>query len=158
MATDGSAANSELPKQTAKVTRRGFGKFIGVGIGAVIVGGLFALREWYHSQATPVRVIAQTGEIPVRGSKIFQYPTDVAPCILVRTGETDYVAYSRICTHNSCPVFYHPEENAFLCPCHNGLFSVANGAVLQGPPPRPLPRILLRIRGNDILAVGIDNS
>jgi arsenite oxidase small subunit len=158
MTTDATPTNSEPPTPPVRVTRRGFGKFIGAGIGAAVVGSLWVLREWYHSQATPVRLIAHADEIPVRGSKIFQYPTDVAPCILVRAGEADYVAYSRICTHNSCPVFYHPEENAFFCPCHNGLFSVANGAVLQGPPPRPLPRILLRIRGNDIFAVGIANS
>jgi len=145
----------ESATRPAPVTRRNFDKAIGAGIVAVIVGGLWALREWYHSQPTPVRVIAHTNDIPVHGSKIFQYPTDVAPCILVRTAETAYVAYSRICTHNSCPVFYHPDQNVFECPCHNGMFSVTDGSVLQGPPPRPLPRILLKIRGNDILAVGI---
>ena len=139
-------------------TRRNFGKVIGGGIIALIVAGLFGLREWYHRQLAPVRVIAQTGEIPVRGYKIFQYPTDTAPCILVRTSETEYVAYSRICTHNSCPVFWHPEDNAFVCPCHQGVFSIANGAVLQGPPPRPLPQVKLRIRGNEILAVGMTNT
>lgn len=150
--------SSSEPQEPAKVTRRGFGKSIVVAIGAIVVGGLFALRKWYHSQPTPTRVIAQTNEIPVHGSKIFQYPTDVAPCILVRTSETAYVAYSRICTHNSCPVFYHADENAFVCPCHNGVFSVTDGSVLQGPPPGPLPRILLKIRGNDILAVGIGKT
>jgi Rieske Fe-S protein len=143
------------PQQT---TRRGFGKAILGGIGALLVAGLFGLREWYHRQLDPVRVIAQTNEVPVRGYKIFQYPTDTAPCILVRTSETEYVAYSRICTHNSCPVFWHPENNTFLCPCHDGVFSVTNGAVLQGPPPRPLPSVKLRIRGNDILAVGMTNT
>ncbi|HLV93875.1 MAG TPA: Rieske 2Fe-2S domain-containing protein [Candidatus Acidoferrales bacterium] len=151
-----SSTNSLGPAQEPpKVTRRGLGKSIVAAIGAIVVGGLFALREWYHSQPTPTRVIAQTNEIPVHGSKIFQYPTDVAPCILVRTSEMAYVACSRICTHNSCPVFYHADENAFVCPCHNGVFSVTDGSVLQGPPPAPLPRILLKIRGTDILAVGI---
>ena len=154
-------ANTERSGQSAReqhVTRRNFGKMMAGGIAAAIVAGLWGLREWYHRRLDPVRLIAQTNEIPVRGSKIFQYPTDVAPCILVRLTETDYVAYSRICTHNSCPVFWHPEDNAFLCPCHHGVFSVTNGAVLEGPPPRPLPRILLRVQGNDILAVGIANA
>jgi arsenite oxidase small subunit len=141
-----------------EVTRRSFGKSIAIAIGAIVLGGLYGLRRWYHSQATPPRVIAQVGEVPVGGSKIFQYPTDTAPCILVRAGETGYVAYSRICTHNSCPVFYRPDESAFECRCHNGLFSLADGSVLAGPPPRPLPRILLEIRGEDILATGIANT
>jgi Rieske Fe-S protein len=141
-----------------QITRRRFGRAAAGGILLVLAGGLYALRRWYHSQATPPRVIAQTGEVPVGGSKIFQYPTEAAPCILVRTGEASYVAYSRICTHNSCPVFYRPDENAFECRCHNGLFSVTDGSVLAGPPPRPLPRILLEIRGNQVLAVGIANT
>lgn len=152
--TSHSAQNStaSTPQQ---MTRRGFGKSLAAGIAGLIIGGLWALREWYRSQPTPARVIARAGEIPVGGSKVFQYPTDVAPCILVRTAQASYVAYSRLCTHNSCPVFYHREENAFECPCHHGVFSVADGSVLEGPPPRPLPRILLKVRGNDILAVGI---
>lgn len=143
------------PKSERRVTRRRFGKAIVGGIGALLIAGLWGLREWYHRQLNPIRVIAQTNEIPVRGSKIFQYPTDVAPCILVRTTEREYVAYSRLCTHNSCPVFWRPEDDAFACPCHGGIFSVTNGAVLQGPPPRPLPRVRLEIRGNEIVAVGM---
>ena len=149
---------SQQPSKQPQPTRRGFAKTVAAAIGAAIVGGLWALRWWYHSRTAPPTVIAQLGEIPVGGTKIFQYPTDVAPCILVRTGDSSYVAYSRICTHNSCPVFYRPDENGFECRCHGGLFSIVDGSVLQGPPPRPLPRILLEFRGNDILAVGVANA
>lgn len=100
-------------------------------------------------------VIAQVGEIPVDGSKIFSYPGDINPCLLLRPAENTYVAYSRICTHTSCPVHYRPEENRIICPCHGGVFSVADGSVLAGPPPRPLPRITLEQHGNDLVAVGI---
>lgn len=151
---DNSSEQSSVPQPT----RRSFGKTIAGAIGVIVVGGLWALRRWYHSQSAPARVIARVDEIPVGGTKIFQYPTDVAPCILIRTGETTYVAYSRICTHNSCPVFYRPDENALECRCHGGLFSIADGSVLQGPPPRPLPRILLEIHANEIVATGIANT
>jgi nitrite reductase/ring-hydroxylating ferredoxin subunit len=146
------------PAANPQPTRRSFAKSFAISIGAILVGGLYALREWYHSRPAAAQVIAQAGEIPVGGTKIFQYPTDVAPCILVRTGDASYVAYSRICTHNSCPVFYRPDENGLECRCHGGLFSIVDGAVLAGPPPRPLPRILLEVRGNDILAVGVANT
>lgn len=142
----------------AQPTRRRFAKSIAIAITAIFAGVLLEVRHWYHSQSAPPLVIARAGEVPVGGTRIFQYPTDVSPCILVRTGETSYVAYSRICTHNSCPVFYRQDENAFECRCHNGLFSVADGSVLSGPPPRPLPRILLQIRGDDILAIGISKT
>jgi len=146
------------PAASPQPTRRSFAKSIAISIGAILVGGLYALRLWFRSRPAPAQVIARAGEIPVGGTKIFQYPTDVAPCILVRTGDADYVAYSRICTHNSCPVFYRPDENGLECRCHNGLFSIIDGAVLAGPPPRPLPRILLEVRGNDILAVGVAST
>ena len=151
---DNSSEQSPVPQPT----RRSFGKTIAAAIGIIVVGGLSALRRWYHSQSASARVIARADEIPLGGSKIFQYPADVAPCILIHTGETTYVAYSRICTHNSCPVFYRPDENALECRCHGGLFSIADGSVLQGPPPRPLPRILLEIHANEIVATGIANT
>src|SRR5215469_7105692 len=104
--------SNSAPPANAHPTRRSFGKTIAGAIGVIAVGGLWALRRGYYSRPAPARVIAGADEIPIGGSKIFQYPTDVAPCILVRTAETAYVAYSRICTHNSCPVFYRPDENA----------------------------------------------
>lgn len=153
-----SALRPPETQPTTQPTRRSFAKSIAITIGAVLAGSLITLREWYHSRSAPALVIAHAGEIPVGGTKIFQYPTDVAPCILVRTAETSYVGYSRICTHNSCPVFYRPDESAFECRCHGGLFSLADGSVLAGPPPRPLPRIQLIVRGNDIVAVGVTSG
>ena len=74
---------------------------------------------------------------------------------VARLIEEVYVAYSRLCTHASCPLFYRSTENRLDCPCHGGAFSIADGSVLLGPPPRPLPRILLEERGPDIVAAGI---
>lgn len=106
----------------------------------------------------PPRVVAQAGEIPVGGSKIFTYPSDSEPCILLRPAEETYAAYSRLCTHASCPVFYQTQENRLDCPCHGGSFSAADGSVLAGPPPRPLPKITIERRGSDIVATGIAAS
>jgi Rieske Fe-S protein len=41
------------------------------------------------------------------------------------------------------------------CPCHQGFFSVEDGAVLQGPPSRPLPRVLLKKQGENLVAIGV---
>jgi Rieske Fe-S protein len=41
------------------------------------------------------------------------------------------------------------------CPCHHGYFSAKDGSVLQGPPPRPLPRILLERHGQELVAIGV---
>jgi ubiquinol-cytochrome c reductase iron-sulfur subunit len=56
-----------------------------------------------------------------------------------------YVAYSKVCTHLGCPVgLYEQELELLVCPCHQSMFNVRNGAVPQfGPAPRPLPQLPL---------------
>ena len=58
-----------------------------------------------------------------------------------------YVAYSKVCTHLGCPVgLYEQELELLVCPCHQSMFNVRNGAVPQfGPAPRPLPQLPLYI-------------
>ncbi len=48
--------------------------------------------------------------------------------------------YSNACTHLGCPVHWDDASRLFLCPCHNGGFSI-DGEVVKGPPPRPLDRV-----------------
>jgi cytochrome b6-f complex iron-sulfur subunit len=52
-------------------------------------------------------------------------------------------------------VYYSAAHRRLECPCHEGYFSVTSGRVLQGPPPRPLPRIQLERRGSEIFATGV---
>ena len=123
------------------------------GLAALVAGAIVFLRG--RPKTYPQRVVAQAGDIPIGGFKIFTYPTDVEPCILLRPADDTYLAFSRICTHASCPVHYQPAENQLECPCHRGLFSASDGSVLAGPPPSPLPRIILERRGQDLVATGI---
>ena len=103
----------------------------------------------------PVKVVAHAGDIPVGGFKVFTYPTDDRPCILLRPAEESYIAFSRLCTHNSCPVHYRPQLDRLECPCHQGAFSAVDGSVLYGPPPKPLPRVVLERRGEELVATGM---
>ena len=73
----------------------------------------------------------------------------------MRPDEETYVAFSQKCTHLSCAVYYARAKNRLECPCHEGYFSVRNGEVLQGPPPRPLPRVVLERRGENLVAVAM---
>ena len=148
------AAPDAIGQQPSPVTRRGFGKYLTfAGVGAAIAA-LWGLRWYLHPREGAV-VIAHVNEIPVGASLVFQYPTAQAPCFLIRTGETSYVAYSRICTHAGCPTNYNPADRDIECPCHGGVFSIVDGSVLAGPPPRPLPRIEIEMRGDKIVATGI---
>ena len=77
------------------------------------------------------------------------------PCILVRRTNGEFAAFSQKCTHLSCAVYYAADRDRLECPCHEGYFSAANGRVLQGPPPRPLPQVHLEQRGDELVAIGL---
>jgi ubiquinol-cytochrome c reductase iron-sulfur subunit len=64
-----------------------------------------------------------------------------------------YVAYSKVCTHLGCPVgLYEQELQLLVCPCHQSMFNVTNGAVPQfGPAPRPLPQLPLYVDSSGYL-------
>jgi Rieske Fe-S protein len=53
------------------------------------------------------------------------------------------------CTHLGCGVSWSAEKKAFLCPCHGGVYGM-DGAVLAGPPPRPLARLPFAIEGGRV--------
>jgi nitrite reductase/ring-hydroxylating ferredoxin subunit len=140
-------------EEPAPITRRGFHKWFGTASILALAGALAAYWQ-KHKPGYPIKTIAQAKEIPVGGSKIFTYPADDRPCFLLRPAEDTYVAFSRLCTHHTCPVFYQPADHIFTCPCHGGIFSATNGTVLDGPPPKPLPQLILERRGDDIVATG----
>ena len=139
------------------VSRRQFTKFLTLASLGMFAGNLWILVRSFLAKAPTYSstVIAQLDEIPVGGVKLFSYPAPADRCILIRTGENEYNAYSQKCTHLSCAVYCEKEGQRLACPCHQGYFSVKDGSVLQGPPPRPLPRILLERRGQEIVATGV---
>jgi len=144
-------------QESPDTSRRKFTQLLTMtGLAALAAGVIVFLRT--RPKSYPVSVIAQAGDIPIGGFKIFNYPTDVEPCILLRPAEETYVAFSRTCTHASCPVHFRPEENRLDCPCHQGGFSAADGSVLFGPPPKPLPRVILDRRGQSLVATGMLNT
>jgi Rieske Fe-S protein len=139
------------------VTRRQFTKFLTLTSVAMAAGNVWILAKslMYRAPEYPVARIASAGEIAVGSVKLFNYPTPADPCILIRTADDTYVAYSQICTHLSCAVFYSAASKHIECPCHKGVFSASDGSVIAGPPPRPLPRVVLERRGDDVVATGM---
>lgn len=142
------------------VTRRQFTKFLTLASLGMFVGNLWILAKsrFARTPTFPTAEVAKINEIRVRGVKLFAYPTPQDHCILIRTGEEEYAAYSQKCTHLSCAVYYSEKNNWLECPCHQGFFSVKDGSVLQGPPPRPLPQIVLERDGTTLVAVGMKGA
>jgi cytochrome b6-f complex iron-sulfur subunit len=84
-----------------------------------------------------------SGEVVAMGSK---------PVIVVNT-TAGVKAYSAVCTHLGCIVAYDSTSSQIVCPCHDGHFSPASGAVISGPPPAPLPPIAVTVEENQIFLV-----
>jgi rieske iron-sulfur protein len=57
------------------------------------------------------------------------------------------VGYSAVCTHQACPVnMWSKARDGFVCSCHGSVYDPKNGAaVVDGPAPRPLPSLGLKI-------------
>lgn len=140
------------------VSRRQFAKFLVLTSAAMFAGNIWLLIKSFARRRTswPELPVATASDLAIGQSKTFLYPTTDDHCILIRTDERQFAAFSQKCTHLSCAVYYDTAKDVLACPCHNGYFSAKDGAVLQGPPPRPLPRIVLEQRGDQLIAVGIE--
>lgn len=141
------------------VLRRQFTKFLTLTSAGMFAGNIWI---WVRSlagktaAAFPRVTVARLSSLAPGAVKLFNYPGPNDPCIMVRTKQGEVVAYSQKCTHLSCAVYYSAESNRLECPCHEGYFSIETGRVLQGPPPRPLPRIELEQVGDELIAVSVD--
>ncbi len=68
---------------------------------------------------------------------------------LRRDSATEFTAFSVHCTHLGCPVQWFANAKLFLCPCHGGVYN-DDGTVAAGPPPKPLGRYPVRVRGGEV--------
>src|SRR6185295_960758 len=140
------------------VTRRGFTKsLVLVSCAMSCANGALVAREALERRAAPASLapmrIGSVQGLPIGGSRVFEYGGE--PCLLIRLDADRTAAYGQKCTHLGCPVLYRKETKKLHCPCHEGYFNAEDGKVLAGPPPRPLPRVTLERRGDDLWATGM---
>ena len=87
-------------------------------------------------------------EVPVGESMGIIYNN--RPGIVINHPSRGLLAFSRVCTHLGCLIDYNKDTEKLLCPCHAGTFNL-DGNVVSGPPPKPLPKLPLKVVGERII-------
>lgn len=102
-------------------------------------------------EAAPQSVVAgKDADIPANTGKIIAFGT--TPVIVVRTSAGELRAFSATCTHLSCTVQYRSDIEHIWCACHNGHYDLT-GRNVEGPPPRPLDRYDVALKGDEVVVV-----
>jgi Rieske Fe-S protein len=141
------------------VARRDFAKFLCLTSLAFAIGQLWIGMQniWRRQRgAPPIKRIATLSSVPVGGCVVFEYPGEHDDCLLIHNRSGQPVAYSQKCSHLSCAVVPAVDAGEIRCPCHEGVFDLESGRELAGPPRRPLTRITLSVKGDDVYATGIE--
>jgi nitrite reductase/ring-hydroxylating ferredoxin subunit len=141
------------------VERRDFMKFLVLVSLSLTIGQFWiAAQNWWRRRrgAPPIASIARVSDVAVGSALTFAYPGPADACILLRPAADAFFAYSPKCTHLSGAVRPRLSEGLLVCPCHDGVFDVQSGRPLAGPPRRPLARVLLEFRGDQVFATGVE--
>jgi Rieske Fe-S protein len=81
-------------------------------------------------------------------AKIVKFGT--RPVLLMRVNDTEWKAYSAVCTHLNCTVQFDEAKRQIWCACHNGVYDL-NGHVVSGPPPQPLEEYVVHLKAEEVI-------
>ena len=126
---------------------------LGGGFTASLLSFLYPAMKFMNPPSVPE---ASTNEVSAgkvqslrpNSGKIVKFGS--RPALLIRVNETEWRAFSAICTHLNCTVQFQDSTRQIWCACHNGYYDI-NGKVVSGPPPRPLEEYAVHIRGEDVV-------
>lgn len=136
------------------VNRRTFiDVLLGIGLIGAVVSFLYPALKFILpprvAEAMEQMVVAgKLGELAPNSGKIFKFGR--RPGLLINTPSGELRAFDAICTHLQCTVQYRSDFEDIWCACHNGHYDLF-GKNISGPPPRPLPRFDVELRGDEIV-------
>ena len=123
-------------------------------LGATTLAPSFTRRDETWLQAAALDALPENQPVPVTlrvtRNDGYSQVVDRTVVYLVRTGDESVRALHSTCTHLGCRTSYDRKAKRIVCPCHGGVFDV-NGAVLEGPPPAPLPTLETRVQDGQVM-------
>lgn len=90
----------------------------------------------------------KVGDLKPNSGKIIKFGNK--PALLVKVNDTEFKAFSAVCTHLNCTVQYKDTTRQIWCACHNGTYDMS-GRVVGGPPPSPLEEYAVNLRGDEVV-------
>lgn len=92
----------------------------------------------------PVKV--PVADVPVDGGTILSD----AQVVVTQPKQGEFKAFSAVCTHQGCLV-NQVTGGHIVCPCHGSTFSIADGSVVGGPAPKPLPEAPASVKNGQVV-------
>jgi len=140
------------------LSRRSFVVGGAVAVAAGIAGFFVAREKWSH--ATDAIASANGYGSPPAAAGVLLAPLSAVPTgggvvlaskgiVLTRDSDGVVHGFSSICTHEGCTLAA-VANGTIDCPCHGSRFNATTGAVVNGPATRPLPKVQVVLRNNDV--------
>ena len=95
--------------------------------------------------AAPSGPNVAASSVPVGGGVVL----DDADFVVTQPKKGTYKAFSKICTHQGCPVT-KVADGKISCPCHGSAFSVEDGSVVNPPASKPLAEAEVTVQGGKV--------
>lgn len=116
--------------------------------GFVSLAGCTKYGESSNTPATTAPAgaeLAKTAAVPVGGGLIIA----ASQIVVTQPVAGSFKAFSSICTHQACQVAT-VADGTINCDCHGSKYAVADGSVVGGPAPQPLPAKQIKVSGDSI--------
>lgn len=145
--------SEEFPRRETD-RRRFLDWLLGTSAAGLLLAVLYPVARYVvppasgESAASSVTLDIGPGDVAANSGRIFKFGSSAG--LIVKTASGDLRAFSATCTHLNCIVQYRPDLAEIWCACHNGHFDL-NGINVAGPPPAPLERYDVKVRGDKIV-------
>jgi Rieske Fe-S protein len=90
-----------------------------------------------------------TSKLPVGGGVILAD----ANYVVTQPSKGLYKAFSKICTHQGCPVA-EVRDGVIHCNCHGSEYSIKDGSVTKPPAPKPLAEAKTKVFEGEVYVTG----